>query len=241
MTDNTIKLFTTPRVVITRGIPVDDEPVSPVSYRLATSGSAYNGDTSVSLSFQGGSEPVIDVAGELTNDKNTGIITFSDFNTDYFIRPLRDEDGKWLSDLKTPLPVEALMQKITSIKRKNEMAIFPQGATDFFQEESLAAFSYPGSSAVVGLLYNDTVGRWLRIEGDWLLVNDIDDSFILDDAQFVFIDTEKADEFIQMFDENHLDINRISEFAQPLEEEEPASETESEPQPETEEEAPTEQ
>ena len=86
------------------------------------------------------------------------------------------------------------------------------------QEETLSAFSYPGSTAVVGLLYNDTVGRWLRIDKEWMLVNDIDDSLILDDAVFVSIDSEKADEFINLFDEKHLDINRIGEYAQKFEE-----------------------
>ena len=207
-------LFRTPRVVILK--PKNGE-ASEISARIAMGAVTTNIDELVTIDYLGGEEPTLTLSDEITNNKNTGIITFSDSTTDYYIRPLRDEDGMWLSDLKTPLPVEALMQKIRLIQRNN-MALFNQDSMNGLQEETLSAFSYPGSTAVVGLLYNDTVGRWLRIDKEWMLVNDIDDSLILDDAVFVSIDSEKADEFINLFDEKHLDINRIGEYAQKFEE-----------------------
>lgn len=208
-------LFRTPRVSITKPKNGGDPLV-----RVAMSAITTNDDELVTLDYLGGSEPTITISDEITNNKNTGIITFSDSENDYYIRPLRDEDGYWLSALKTPLPVEALMQKIKWIQR-NTMAIFEQGSnTSALQEETLAAFSYPGSTAIVGLIYNDSVGRWLRIEGDWILVNDIDDSLILDDAVLAQIDLEFADEFINLFDEKHLDINRIGDYTQKFDNEE---------------------
>lgn len=207
-------LFLTPRVVVAK--PKDE---SGPLVRIAKSATATNDDEFVTFDYIAGEEVTITVSNEITNNKNTGIITFSDSEADYYVRPLRDEDGYWLSSLKTPLPVEALMQKIKWIQR-NTMKVFNSGLSDALQEETLSAFSYPGTTAVVGLLYNDSVGRWLRVDGDWLLVNDIDDSMILDDAVMVTIDPEKADEFINLFDEKHLDINRLDGYAQKFETEE---------------------
>jgi hypothetical protein len=208
-------LFRTPRVGVVKP-KSGDNPFARVAMGAVTT----DGDTLVTIDYLNGDEVTITVSDEITNNKNTGIITFSDSENDYYIRPLRDEDGYWLSALKTPLPVEALMQKIKWIQRNN-MALFEQGSsTAALQEETLAAFSYPGSTAIVGLIYNDSVGRWLRIEGDWILVNDIDDSLILDDAVLAQIDLEFADEFINLFDEKHLDINRIGDYTQKFDNEE---------------------
>jgi hypothetical protein len=207
-------LFRTPRVVVLK--PKDgSEPI----VRVAMNAVVTNGDELITLDYLANEEPTITISGEITNNKNTGIITFSDSTADYYIRPFRDEDGLWLSSLKTPLPVEALMQKIKWIQR-NTMKIFDGTSSDALQEETLSAFTYPGSTTIVGLLYNDTVGRWLRISGEWMLVNDVDDSMILDDAVFATIDSEKADEFIKLFDENYLNINKIDEYTQSFETEE---------------------
>ena len=207
-------LFRTPRVVVLK--PTDgSEPL----IRVAISAITTNDDELITLDYIGGEEPTITISGEITNNKNAGIITFSDSTADYYIRPFRDEDGLWLSSLKTPLPVEALMQKIKWIQR-NTMKIFDGTSSDALQEETLSAFTYPGSTTIVGLLYNDTVGRWLRISGEWMLVNDVDDSLIIDDAVFATIDSEKADEFIKLFDENYLNINKIDEYTQSFEIEE---------------------
>jgi len=45
---------------------------------------------------------------ETTVDPDTGIITFSVFDGNYTIRGLEENDGTWLSEAGTPLPVEEL-------------------------------------------------------------------------------------------------------------------------------------
>lgn len=209
----TEQLFITPRVVVIK--PHDG---GEAIYRVAKSAISTNGDSYVTIDYYTYAEVVVEVAEDITNNKNTGIITFSDLTSDYYIRPLREEDGMWLSKLKTTLPVEALMQIITWNQR-NDLKIF-NGEYDAVEEESLMAFTFNGGSIVTGLLYNDSVGRWLRVGEDWLLVNDIDDSMILDDAVFVTIDPEKADEFIALFDEKNLPINSIDEYTKKFETEE---------------------
>lgn len=205
-------LFNTPRIVVRR----EGSETGEASVGIALSGGTTKSKSSVTLGMVDDSIRTIDVTGELTKDKDTGIITFSSSDGDfYYIRRLRQEDGYWLSDLKMPLPVAALLQKINFLRQADEMKLFPSENDSEFQKESLFAFTFPGRKFIVGLFYRDPINNWLRVDGAWLKMGDMDEFMYLSDAQMVEINPDRAEEFVDLFDDVYLDINMIDEYLTP--------------------------
>jgi hypothetical protein len=147
-------------------------------------------------------------AEELSIDKNTGIIKFEAFGANYTIRELREEDGYWLSQYKTALPVEALEQIIRREGVVNYMAYLNNPVMP--QEEKLYALAYPDSDYVIAIVYDNELGRYSRIDADWALVSPLETAY--DDTVVVEIDSEVADALIEKFDEENLTLDDLEEY-----------------------------
>lgn len=147
-------------------------------------------------------------AEDLSIDKNTGIIKFEAFGANYTIRELREEDGYWLSNYKTPLPVEALEQIIRREGVVNYMAYMNNPVVP--EEEKIYALAYPDDDFIIAIVYDNQVGRYSRIDSDWVLVNPVDTTY--NDTIAIEIDPDKADELVELYDKKDLTIEEAEKY-----------------------------
>ncbi len=190
------KLFNSPRVVV-----ATDKLTGEKQARLAVSATAHDGDSAVSFDYWLSNDPTVLVESDITVEPFTGIIKFSTLEQDYYIRPLREEDGTWLSRFKTPLPVDALKSNIAKGLEQN--LVNEDG-------ELLYATVFAGDDVVVGLIYDNDFGKFARIGGEWILLSDAEPED--EDMIVIPIDEEKADQLIQLFDEKILTIETIKPY-----------------------------
>lgn len=193
------KLFVDPRVVIQTNKESGNK-----SARIAVEVTAYDGDSAVNFDYWLSSDPTVLVDSDITIDKNTGIITFSTKFADYMIRELREEDGPLVSKYKVPLPVNVLKQNIRQEMDRSEMT--PEDVVT----EKLHAVAFEGDNVIVGLIYDNNFGRYSRIDGDWVLMSDIDPAF--DGVVALEISDESAGEFIDLFDTSVLTVEKAQPY-----------------------------
>jgi hypothetical protein len=82
--------------------------------------------------------------------------------------------------------------------------------------ERLTAYATDSSVYVIGLVYENALGRWVRIDGDWSLMAEDDKSFF--DAIVIDIDPDRGDEYIEMFDKNYVTVTDTENYEIPTEE-----------------------
>lgn len=217
--DGVTPIFTKIGAFIRRG----EEPVQFVAYGAVTQ-LEDNGITYVvPLLIEGAhySYPLTSES-DLTINKNTGTIDFKAFDTEYTIRELREEDGYWMSSLKMPLSVPILEGMAENARKKNNMAEVPGSDVDINDSEKLIAYAFDDSLYVVGLVYSNDTGRWLRVGADWILMSADDDTF--EGASSIIIDPDRADEYVDLYDANHMPVSDTEEFEYVSETEEPKEE-----------------
>lgn len=151
---------------------------------------------SVQVTFPGLS-PVSFPTEKVSADQNTGRLSFVSSNTPYRIRALREDDGEWLSQYKTYLPIEALYALSSGVS----------------VPEALDAYTMDDSVYVVGVVYTNAQGRWARIDGDWVLLSPTDDSFT--NMSAIHIDPAKADAFLDFYDQNFVTVTDAESYAAP--------------------------
>jgi len=173
--------------------------------RVANGITAHQGDAVVTISYWMGNDPNFQVISDITTDKNTGIIKFSTLSSDYTVRDLREEDGIWLSYYRIPLPVSVLKQNLKRITEKNPMAADADAPV-----EELYACVFAGDDVVIGVLYDNEQGRYARVGGDWVLMNDADPAF--DDIIAVPINPEMSDQFLEIYDTKVLTLASLKPF-----------------------------
>ena len=173
--------------------------------------SAYTvGDTITTVNADGTETPYD--AENVSEERKTGRIVFKANDTEYRIRELREDDGYWMSKYKTLLPISALELLIKPQSKDTGMDITtPEDVT-----ESITAYASDSSVYVLGLIYENTLGRWLRVDGDWSLMAEDDMTFL--DAIVIEIDPDRADEYIDMYDNNYVTITDTENYEVPTEE-----------------------
>lgn len=191
-----IPVFTEPGV-LTR----DDDP----KYHQAVSG-VYATPNNLVVGMPG-VEPVNFPSDNITVNGTTGRLSFISSDTPYRVRELREDDGEWLSKYKTLLPLEAL-GAIVGPMNKGDDVDTTSGPDPL--SESLDAFSLEDSVYVVGLVYTNNAGRWIRVDGDWVLMSPTDDTY--DDMVVTTIDPDRADEFVQMYDNNFVTVEDAEHY-----------------------------
>ena len=156
------------------------------------------GDTLTTVNDDGSETPY--AAENVSEEGKTGRIIFRADNADYRIRELREDDGYWMSKYKTLLPVGAL-QLLINQKSKD---------TDMDTSEILSAYANDNSVYVIGLVYENDLGRWLRIDGDWSLMDEEDKTFM--DSIAIEIDPERADDYIELYDKNYVTVTDTEDY-----------------------------
>lgn len=197
-------LFKTPKVVVRK-----DKNGEVLPTRIASFASSSLDGRNIIFDYVDGPETGASVVGGINLNKKTGIITFKDSSGgSYYIRPLRPEDGYWMSKYKTPVPEASLMVAINRLSGSGA-SMFDKGEQ---KGESLIAFTYPGRNILVGAIYNDSKNSWIRIANDWSPLLEGDKQLLLQDALIVEISPDRADDFLNKYDEVYLDINQINEY-----------------------------
>jgi len=131
-----------------------------------------------------------------TPGRGADTIEFESNGSQYVIRPIRSEDGYWLSDLHTSIPIDALMDKVTGDN----------------MNETLTAYMLDDSPYVVGLVYHTDNGDYSREDGMWVQLSPDDDLFSNDDVYSADIDPSKADEFINLYDDNYVSVDDLTDY-----------------------------
>lgn len=156
-----------------------------------------DGDKALKVKNQDGSIEEFPIS-HLSQSPRTDTIKFESDGNSYTIRPIRESDGIWLSTLRTPIPVQTLNKLIT----EGNKAV----------AESLTAYSLDDSPYVVGLVYETPEGRFSRVEGDWEPLAASDETFLGSNVFGLDIDPSKADDFIKLFDKNHVSVADLSKY-----------------------------
>lgn len=141
-----------------------------------------------------------------------GYIFISD-GVDHILRKLQGADGLWMSDYQTELPVEVLSRMVISASSDTIVELVNIELPDALPEfEAIYAYYDEKISRMVSLVYMSSYGIYARTGSDWILEDISAPSYqSLDTFE---ISSEKADEFIQMFDENYgnLTLEQVKEF-----------------------------
>jgi hypothetical protein len=157
-----------------------------------------------------GISPVTYPSKDLTVDQKTGRLTFTSAATRYRLRELREDDGVWLSKYKTLLPLPALGALVEPGTSGDQVAS-PDDSNNI-QNETLDAFATEDSVYIVGVVYTNSAGRWVREGGDWLLLSGSDTTFSGDDLIVITVDPRKADQFLDMFDQNFVTVTDAERY-----------------------------
>ena len=127
-------------------------------------------------------------------------ISFSNNGSDYFVRPVIEDDGEWLSKYKTALPKDVLSKKIALDSHdalEKFMSVDLGEPLPFF--EAIYAYFEDGFPNVVAVTYVSSFGTFLRSGAEWV-VDDIS-ADMYENWAVLEIDPEKANDFVSQFDE----------------------------------------
>ena len=131
----------------------------------------------------------------IEHDGNSARLVLSTKKSKYNWRPLRDADGVWISQLRIPLPVEA----IPSIATGETVAT-----------EILSAFSSGDSPYVLGVTYETADGSWVRSGGQFLPMAGDDTTYA--DMDRIIIEPAKAKDFLDLYDRNYVTVSDATDY-----------------------------
>ena len=131
----------------------------------------------------------------------TGSFLFLSDGTTHVMRKLQTADGEWMSEYKTELPIEVLSRMvISSASDTIEDLVSVNLPTDLPEFEAMYAYYDEQSLNVASLVYMSSYGIYARADGNWVVEDVSVPSY--QNLMTVEIAPEKADELIQMFDDN---------------------------------------
>jgi hypothetical protein len=154
---------------------------------------AYSDNDSVTIEYSDGDVEEFD-ATNITLDPNTGRLIFESEGDTYRVRELAEDDGEWLSKYRTMLPINA----VESLAGGN------------VDDDTLDAYASEDSPYVLGLVYTNEAGRFLREDGDWVALSPNDETF--NDMIVTSIDPERAQEFIDLYDRNYVSVADAEQY-----------------------------
>jgi hypothetical protein len=141
----------------------------------------------------------------------SGRIMFVSNRISYNIREPRETDGQWLSVYNVDLPLEAVETLVA-------------GDTSM-DDESIVAYADGDSPYVLGVIYQNEGIRWVRYDGDWLLVAEDDDTY--DGMERMLISPERTEEFLDLYDHNYVTVSDAQQYESAEFSEAPADENDS--------------
>lgn len=157
-------------------------------------------DYSVTLVKPGGEQIDFIQPTRISRDRATGRLSFESGGDSYTVRELREDDGQWISKYKTWLPIAALQTLINGDTVEDLSQV----------EESIDAFALDDSPYVLGVVYTNNAGRWVRLNGDWVLLAPEDTTY--SGMGVINIDPERADEFLALYDDNFVTVQDAEAF-----------------------------
>lgn len=173
----------------------DDDFALPIrSVETRKDGVTFTGQTGDTNSY-----PATGVTWATTD----GTLTFDTDGVKHTLRSPREDDGEWLSKYKTWLPVEAV----------NKLISGGNVADTIGQTEDLTAYAMDDSPYILGLVYTNAAGTWVRVDNDWVLMSPEDRTF--SGMTSISIDPERAQDFLKLYDNNFVTIDDADEFEDP--------------------------
>lgn len=142
-----------------------------------------------------------------TVDQSSGTIFFDGGDEGEFVlRRLTSADGAWASDLKVPVPVDAL-EYLLDVRDQSQPAA----------EESLVAYAADGSTGPISHVeYSVGIKFYSRENSEWKpwpVENDpTEDMFVFE------IRPDAAAKFLEVFDKGAMTVERINSYVQPARE-----------------------
>lgn len=178
------------------GLGVVTEKGNPDSARLILAAGAAVDQSSLEIVNDTGKTEKHET-DSITVDPSTARLEFESDGKTFRVREPRENDGAWLSKYKISLPLDAIRA-------------FAIRGVSMNPEETLDAYATDDSPYIVGLVYTNGVGRWTRVDGDWVLLASDDDTF--DDMNVFEIDPERADEFLTLYDDNYVSVTDAEQY-----------------------------
>jgi hypothetical protein len=134
-----------------------------------------------------------------------GIVLFSTRDGgEYIIREVTDLDGSWISKYKIKLPPVTLKDLLTKPEVDFQMPYLET------EQESLIALVEPEDKGVVGVMYTNTFGAFVRINEMWVSISPSDTSF--DGLTTYDVKAETAEEFISTFDDSDVSFTDVEDY-----------------------------
>lgn len=131
----------------------------------------------------------------IDHDANSDRLVLVTNKVKYTWRPLREADGIWATEFRTPLPVEAIIEIATG---------------DPVDPKTLSAYSSGDSPYVLGVVLETPDGQWVRSGGTFLPMS-VDDTTYAD-MERIAIDPSRADEFLELYDKNYVTVSDAVAF-----------------------------
>jgi hypothetical protein len=144
----------------------------------------------------------------------TGFLLFMSNNTEHVLRRLQTADGEWMSAYKTELPIEVLYRMVISSSSGTiEELVDIELPEDLPEFEAVYAYYDEKTLSVVSLVYMSSYGIYARANANWVVEDISVPSY--QHLSTVEISPSKADELIQLFDENFgsLSLEQVKEYS----------------------------
>ncbi len=127
----------------------------------------------------------------------SGRLVFVSSKKSHIWRPFREADGAWVSRYRVALPTDAII-----------------GAINFGGEmpsvEALDAYTSDDAPYVLGVVYSNPQGRWVRNSGRWVSLAQDDDTYA--DMNKIVIAPDKSKDFLSVYDRNFVTVSDASEY-----------------------------
>jgi hypothetical protein len=162
-------------------------------------------DDEVAVEYTDGSKESFPAKQGSIEPYTFGIVLFSTRDGgEYIIREVTDLDGSWISKYKIKLPPVTLKDLLTKPEVDFQMPYLET------EQESLIALVEPEDKGVVGVMYTNTFGAFVRINEMWVSISPSDTSF--DGLTTYDVKAETAEEFISTFDDSDVSFIDVEDY-----------------------------
>jgi hypothetical protein len=163
----------------------------------------------VTVTYSDGTKESFDTKDGNIESYKTGVVLFTTSDGDqYAISPVETSDGEWISSYKVALPVSNLKKLLVNSQESKPMPYLETEA------EKMLAFQLPEDEYIFGILYINKYGAYIRSNGSWIEVSPSDSTF--DGTTSFEVGRDKAQEFVDSFDEGALKVEDVQGYLIPL-------------------------
>ena len=165
-------------------------------------------DETITVTFVDGTSESFDTKDGNIEPYSSGRASFTTSDgVAYTILPVEPTDGEWISEYKTPLPASNLKKVLAKSQETRDMPYLEDAS------EAMLAFQIPEDDYVLGVLYVNNYGAYIRRNGVWVEVSPLDSTF--DGTISYEIGRDNAAEFVEAFDNGALTVEAAKEFLIP--------------------------